>query len=53
LIIEDNLRARGDKHPHYRRANPSRSAGDKGNFRVESQIHDGYEYRTPDAVTSK
>ena len=40
LIIEDNLRARGHKHSHRRRANPARSAGDKSNFRVESQIHD-------------
>src|SRR5208282_1770391 len=29
LIIEYNFRARGYKHPHRRRANPARSAGDK------------------------
>src|SRR6266849_7295923 len=47
LIIEDNFRARGHKHPHRRRANPARSAGDKSNFRIESQIHRAYKYRTP------
>src|SRR5271157_2296301 len=39
LIVEDNFRARRHKHPHRRRTNAARSAGNKSNFRIKSQIH--------------
>ena len=40
LIVEDDFRARGHKHPHRSRANAARSASDKSNFGIERQIHD-------------
>jgi hypothetical protein len=46
LIVKNNFRARGHKHPHGGSANTARSAGDEGDFGIEGQIHNAYKYRT-------